>query len=198
MSNKQTGFTLIELIIVVVILGLLAVTALPKFLNIRDQAESATIEGVAGGMAAAVGLVRGQWEINARPDIDPVLFEYDTTEVGVDGDIGYPTTGPGAASTLVSAMTAQKCKDVMDTILQSAPSSVTTGVTTTDVIEDNNYYVASFSDDPDAGGTGNDSCIYYLVESIDLTDLPVNDENKLATRGFKYFPSNGQVLVFEL
>lgn len=53
MNTKQNGFTLIELVVVIVILGILAATALPKFIDLRGDAESSAIQGVAGGLASA-------------------------------------------------------------------------------------------------------------------------------------------------
>jgi len=53
MKNKDAGFTLIELVMVIVILGVLAATALPKFINIKGDAEDAGLAGVAGGMESA-------------------------------------------------------------------------------------------------------------------------------------------------
>ncbi|MDO6775464.1 type II secretion system protein [Shewanella sp. 3_MG-2023] len=56
-KRKQQGFTLIELVVVIIILGILAVTAAPKFINLQSDARQASLQGVKGAIQGANGLV---------------------------------------------------------------------------------------------------------------------------------------------
>jgi MSHA pilin protein MshA len=62
MSNK--GFTLIELVVVIVILGILAVTALPKFINLQDDANQSVMLSMKGAIATADKLIALKIRLN--------------------------------------------------------------------------------------------------------------------------------------
>lgn len=64
---RHQGFTLIELIVVIIILGLLAVTAAPKFLNFEDYASSATVKATGGAFKTGVDLVQAAWVVRGAP-----------------------------------------------------------------------------------------------------------------------------------
>ncbi|GHG67801.1 MSHA pilin protein MshA [Alishewanella longhuensis] len=66
MKRQQGGFTLIELIIVIVILGILAVTAAPRFFNFATDARKSTLNGVKGALESASSLVYGKAIIAGR------------------------------------------------------------------------------------------------------------------------------------
>jgi prepilin-type N-terminal cleavage/methylation domain-containing protein len=85
--NSQKGFTLIELVIVIVILGLLAATALPRFINIAQNARIASVDGVAGGLRAAAALAKSQFQVLGSSG---GTISMDGVSVTVNAS-GYPT-----------------------------------------------------------------------------------------------------------
>jgi len=64
--NGQQGFTLIELIMVIVILGILAATALPKFVDLSSDARKSTIEGMLGAVRSTLAIVHSKALIDGK------------------------------------------------------------------------------------------------------------------------------------
>jgi len=62
--NKHSGFTLIEMVAVIIILAIMAATALPRFINLSSDARFSSVQGLAGGLRSAAALAKAQWLVN--------------------------------------------------------------------------------------------------------------------------------------
>lgn len=88
---KSYGFTLIELIVVIVILGVLAITAAPKFIDLQSDAKIARLQGLAGAIKSANNLVHAKallsganlgngWDISNKQQSSNATVEIDGTK----------------------------------------------------------------------------------------------------------------------
>lgn len=58
---RQSGFTIIELVVVILLLGILAATALPRFIDVTDEAHEAVVAALEGGLSTAGALYHAEW-----------------------------------------------------------------------------------------------------------------------------------------
>lgn len=174
MKNNK-GFTLIELVVVIVILGILAAVALPRFINATKDAHSAAHRGTSGALASAVLLVRSQFELNrsggaqgcvsGNCQIDVQGFGNETVDVNANGwPIGIDRAGTPAATEAMSPVT---CNEVFANILQGSAPSVGTAAGTADYVTSAAGTVCTFTYQLDGG----DDTIIFNANTGDVANV---------------------------
>ncbi|MEI8594636.1 prepilin-type N-terminal cleavage/methylation domain-containing protein [Photobacterium sp. Hal280] len=187
--NRQTGLSLIELVIVVVVVSILSIVVVPRYIDIADEAKVAALQGMAGSFSTAVLSARAQWEADGKPgnqsrhwvNYDGTRFNLTAAKAG--GREGYPFALQGQGSSQLEQLSAQDCLALMDNLLQNPPPS------TTDASEANagqyQYFV-------EVGAiNGHRLCRYYQL--VSASDFWTGKKAITAGHYFTYTPALGRV-----
>ncbi|MFM5587769.1 prepilin-type N-terminal cleavage/methylation domain-containing protein [Aeromonas rivipollensis] len=120
--KKQSGFTLIELVIVIIILGILAVTAAPKFLNLQNDAKEAAAQGVQAAVSSSAQLVYSK---SALEGIERAPSGAVSSSDGTNIDVvyGYPAATDAGIKNAVTIDGSWSGKESGDTYVFSTSSS---------------------------------------------------------------------------
>ncbi len=187
--RRSRGFTLIELVIVIILLGLLAAAALPRLLSATDEAEVASLEGVAGGFSTGVAIAHAQWAADGNVSGGNTSSAAKIA-INLDGKVfymneyGWPANVNSSDDAAANGQTADECKQVFDNVLQSSPASTTNSGNR----GNSRYFVSVIAGaGGDLAGETGDVCRYELILSSNATATQ--------THYFDYDLVDGQVIV---
>ncbi|CAJ1886877.1 type II secretion system protein [Aeromonas veronii] len=197
MNNKNNGFTLIELVLVIIVLGILAVTALPRFINIKDDALKSTVSATAGSFASAVQLAHAGWAVKVqgqdlalynfsgmgKKDLDINHYGWPVgTEEGGQG-VDEPSTGGGSDE--ISVNSPEDCELLFAAILDTDQTAFEKDSTSSYKSE-----IIRADHQTEAGGLEHHNCRYILRDSMGRFQTGSEYENGL---GFEYNSVTGAV-----
>lgn len=161
--KRHFGFTLIELVVVIVILGILAVTAAPRFFNLQRDAHEKRAAAAFASFRSAVTLYNTRWLVDGEPVISQAVG-YGQGNI-YPSAAGYPMSVDQIPYQDGSAIRGEDCVALW-------PALLTTDLTIQSQM-DTGYVLPSESDIV-SWYTGSNECYYYYTTGYSTTDkLPI-------------------------
>jgi MSHA pilin protein MshB len=183
---RAHGFTLIELVVVIVLLGVLAATALPRFLDSVDAGERARLAGFAGAMEGAVRMARAQWFADGQPN---AVVLKDGTVVNVDPATGYAVDDRDQANDTAANMGIRECERLFSALIRT--DATATRSNNANTLRRNDFYVRRVNG---AGGSA-DTCVYYPISEGLIAARPNNAGIDPRYPALVYTPADGRVTI---
>ena len=125
-KSGQAGFTIIELIVVILLLGILTATALPRFLDVTDEAHAAVVDAVQGGLVTGGALFRAQFVAEGE-NAGVALTEFNSN---YPNNSGYPV---GTANLTLD--TSADCLAIYEGLLQEGRPTISAAAATNAAID---------------------------------------------------------------
>jgi MSHA pilin protein MshB len=134
MRRAASGFTIIELVVVIILLGILAATALPRLMNVDTQAHAAVVEGVQGGLQTGVSLYHAQWVAMQQPAPNTQIAEFNNLRTNANG---FPYGTANRTATGSNVTNSADCAAIFTGVLQAGAPSIRSVAAAANVVGSN-------------------------------------------------------------
>ncbi|MDD1826378.1 type II secretion system GspH family protein [Photobacterium sp. ZSDE20] len=173
MKSKSQGFTLLELVVVIVILGILAVTAAPRFLGVQRDAHEALAQGAFAAFRNSIDMYHSQWLVDGEPGFDQVV-NYGQGDI-YPSSSGFPFAVGDAPVSAGVGLSGDDCVELWNALMTT---DLTIRAHGSSVFPSEENIVGWYTADP--------SCYYYYTSGFSFgEDIP----------RLNYFPLTGEVTI---